>query len=278
MILAPRKWWPSPKALRQVQTWQSSPRSHVRGLQRRIWSFRAPSARIANSTVGQFYCGKCTEPLRDLVHSNVRRTVQMARLRAVNEICARSGMAPSSITVEHIRGSQGSDISQRGLLSLDAESTQTAKKQVKSALKLGFKSVLDRFINDVGFALRSTERGLTQSAMRVQDCIATAVLPNPGRSSEQRTMGVGAPRKHAVQRWRERNLHGPIPLPARGPSGASQSKSDYVSKRRLHGSILAWCSILLGRVCQPAVRHWPGEQDHHIRPVHRCMGRCGSAF
>ena len=66
------------------------------------------------------------------------------------------------------------------------------KKQVKSALKLGFKSVLDRFINDVGFALRSTERGLTQSAMRVQDCIATAVLPNPGRSSEQRTMGVGA--------------------------------------------------------------------------------------
>ena len=110
----------------------------------------------------------------------------------MNEICARSGMAPSNITVEHIRGSQGSDISQRGLLSLDAESTQTAKKQVKSALKLGFKSILDRFVNDVGFALRSTERGLTQSAMRVQDCIATAVLPNPGRSAEQRTMGVGA--------------------------------------------------------------------------------------
>ena len=98
-----------------------------------------------NCRVGQFYCGKCTEPLRDLAHSNVRRTVQMARLRAVNEICARSGMAPSSISVEHIRGSQSSDISQRGLLSLDAESTQTAKKQVKSALKLGYKSVIDRF-------------------------------------------------------------------------------------------------------------------------------------
>ena len=123
-----------------------------------------PCPKCQNSCrVGQFYCGKCTEPLRDLAHSNVRRTVQMARLRAVNEICARSGMAPSNITVEHIRGSQGSDISQRGLLSLDAEWTQTAKKQVKSALKLGFKSVLDRFINDVGFALRSTERGLTQS-------------------------------------------------------------------------------------------------------------------
>ena len=123
-----------------------------------------------NCRVGQFYCGKCTEPLRDLAHSNVRRTVQMARLRAVNEICARSGMAPSSISVEHIRGSQSSDISQRGLLSLDAESTQTAKKQVQSALKLGF-------TNDVAYALRSTERGLTRSAMLVQDAIATAVLP-----------------------------------------------------------------------------------------------------
>ena len=44
----------------------------------------------------------------------------------------------------------------------------------------------------MAFALRSTERGLTRSAMLVQDAIATAVLPNPGRSSEQRTMGVGA--------------------------------------------------------------------------------------
>ena len=91
-------------------------------------------------------------------------------------------MAPSSISVEHISGSQSSDISQRGLLSLDAESTQTAKKQVKSALKLSYNSVLDRFTNDVAFALRSTERGLTRSAMLVQDAIATAVLPNPGRS------------------------------------------------------------------------------------------------
>ena len=102
----------------------------------------------------------------------------MALLRAVNEICARSGVAPSSISVEHIRGSQSSDISQKNL-SLDAESTQTAKKQVKSALKLGYKSVIDRFTNDVAFTLRST-------------AIATAVLPNPGRRFEQRTMGVGA--------------------------------------------------------------------------------------
>ena len=101
-------------------------------------------------------------------------------------------MAPSKLAVEDIRGSQSSDIGQRGLLSLDAESTQTAKKQVKSALKLGYTSVLDRFTTDVSFALGSTERGLTRSAMLVQDAIATAALPNPGRGSEQRTMGVGA--------------------------------------------------------------------------------------
>ena len=52
--------------------------------------------------------------------------------------------------------------------------------------------MVDRFSKDVAFALRSTERGLTRSAMLVQDAIATSVLPNPGRSSEQRTMGVGA--------------------------------------------------------------------------------------
>ena len=129
-----------------------------------------------NCRVGQFYCGKCTKPLRDLAHSNVRRSVQMARLRAVSEICARSGMAPSTLSVQEIRGSQTSDISEPGLLSLDAESTQAAKKQVKSALKLGYASVLDRFTKDVAFALRSTERGLTRSAMLVQDAIATAVL------------------------------------------------------------------------------------------------------
>ena len=111
---------------------------------------------------------------------------------ARNEICVRSGII-QFVCGRHQR-SQSSDISQRGLLSLDAEPTQTAKKQVKSALKLGYTSVLDRFTSDVSFAIYilSTERGLTRSAMLVQDAIATAVLPNPGRSSEQRTMGVGA--------------------------------------------------------------------------------------
>ena len=42
--------------------------------------------------VGQFYCGKCSEPLRELAHSKVRRTLQLARLSAVNDISNRSGM------------------------------------------------------------------------------------------------------------------------------------------------------------------------------------------
>ena len=106
----------------------------------------------------------------------------MAWLRAVNEICARSGMAPSSISVEHIRRSQSSDISQRGLLSLDAESTQTAKKQVKSALKLGYKSVIDRFTNDVAFALRSSYRRCVFRTPLLLLCFRTQDgAPNKGR-------------------------------------------------------------------------------------------------
>ena len=96
-----------------------------------------------------------------------------------------------ALSVEEIRGSQTVDISARGLLSLDAESTQSAKKQLKSAVKLGYETILQRVTKDVGFALRSTERGLTRSAMLIQDAIAT-VLPKPGRSTEQRTMGVGS--------------------------------------------------------------------------------------
>ena len=119
--------------------------------------------------VGQFYCGKCSEPLRELAHSNVRRSLQLARLRAVNDICSRSGMKPSALSVEEIRGGQTVDLSAWGLLSLDAEATQDAKKQFKSAIKLGYSGILDRFTKDVAFALRSTERGLTRSAMMVQD-------------------------------------------------------------------------------------------------------------
>ena len=66
------------------------------------------------------------------------------------------------------------------------------KKQFKSAVKLGFETILERFTKDVEFASRATERGLTRSAMLIQDAIATTVLPNPDRTTEQRTMGVGS--------------------------------------------------------------------------------------
>ena len=39
----------------------------------------------------QFYSGKCSESLRELAHSNVRRSLQLMRLRAVTDICNRSG-------------------------------------------------------------------------------------------------------------------------------------------------------------------------------------------
>ena len=76
-------------------------------------------------------------------------------------------------------------------ISLDADATQGAKTH-KSATQLSYSGILDRFTKDVAFALRSTERGLTRSAMLIQDVLATVVFPNPGRNTEQRTMGVGS--------------------------------------------------------------------------------------
>ena len=72
-------------------------------------------------------------------------------------------MKPSALSVEEIGGAQTADLSSRGLLSLDAETTQSAKKHLKSATKLGFANILDRSTKDVAFVLRATERGLARS-------------------------------------------------------------------------------------------------------------------
>ena len=92
---------------------------------------------------------KVFRALRELAHSNVRRTLQLGRLGALNEISNRSGMKPSALSVEDIHGGQTADLSNRGLLSLDAEATQSAKQQLKSAVKMGYTSILDRFTKDV---------------------------------------------------------------------------------------------------------------------------------
>ena len=70
--------------------------------------------------------------------------------------------ALGALRVEDIRGGQTVDLSARGLLSLDAEATQGAKKQLKSAIKLGYSGTLHSSL-----ALRSTERGLTSAMFRM---------------------------------------------------------------------------------------------------------------
>ena len=205
-----------------------------------------------NCRVGQFYCGKCTEPLRNLADSNVRRTVQMARLRAVNEICATSGMAPSSISVEHIRGSQSSDI--------DAESTQTAKKQVKSALKLSYNSVLDRFTNDVAFALRSTERGLTRSVMLVRDAIATCAS-EPRTEFRAEDDGCRSAGEYAVRGRGQCSINSTPALPSCRTCCSSQGKPHHFDD----GSHMAVFR-------QPHGHHGTGEPPDDFRPGHRQLG------
>ena len=188
-------------------------------------NFEYPCPKCQNvCRVGQFYCGKSSEPPRELAHSNVRRTLQLARLRAVNDICSRSVMKPSVLSVEEIRGGQTSDLSACGLLSLDAEATQGAKKNLKSATKLGYSGILDRFTKDVAFALRSTERGLTRSAMLVQaarrsgHCGSAQSGPQHGAADDGRWLS----RKHDLRSRVHRCCHRQAPLPPRRPCGIAQ--------------------------------------------------------
>ena len=247
--LDPRKWWPSSRAHLRAPMWQSCPSS------------RYPSSKCQN--VGQFYCGKCLEPLRELARSNVRRTLQLARLRAVNDVCSRSGMKPSALSVEEIRGGQTADLSARGLLSLDAEGTQGAKKQLKSAVKLGYSGILDMFTKDVAFALRSTERGLTRSAMLVQDVLATAVLPNPGGGS-QASMTYGAGSTAAITA-RLLYLRRPFCCIAQG-------RTRFKHDRQPDCHLLAWCRVFHhGFLCHHR-GHEPGQLLGYLRPIHCDMG------
>ena len=115
---------------------------------------------------------------------------------------------------------------------------------MKSALKLGYTSVLDRCTNDVAFALRSTERGLTRSAMLLQDAIATAVLPNPGRSSEQTTMGVGAQGSMQYGAGATAASTARLLFLRADPAALSQGQPHQLDDGSHHGGVVAWGGLL----------------------------------
>ena len=62
----------------------------------------------------------------------------------------------------------------------------------RQADKNGFRSIVERFDNDVEFTLSSVRQDFDREFLRVQDVLVHGALPNVGRSQAQRSLGVGA--------------------------------------------------------------------------------------
>ena len=79
----------------------------------------------------------------------------------------------------------------RGLNSLDSAVIQEARKKLKSALKNGYHSLLDRYELDLQYRVRMLEVGRREADMLRMELSANLVLAAPKQSQAQRTLGVG---------------------------------------------------------------------------------------
>ena len=92
----------------------------------------------------------------------------------------------------HLRGIAEKFSKQRGSVSLDALIIRDAKDKFQRARKLKFDSIADRLERDATFFLQMMRNGITvQDACRM-DLLVKAVLPDPGRTEEQRLLQAGS--------------------------------------------------------------------------------------
>ena len=79
----------------------------------------------------------------------------------------------------------------RGLNSPDSAALQEARKKLKSALKNGYHSLLDRYELDLQYRVRMIEVGRREADMLRMELCANLLLAAPKQSQAQRTLGVG---------------------------------------------------------------------------------------
>ncbi|CAE7654113.1 kptA [Symbiodinium sp. CCMP2592] len=80
----------------------------------------------------------------------------------------------------------------RGQMSAEAAVIRDAKDRKQRAAKLNYDSVSERFEQDGQFNLRMMQEGRNLEDMQKFDHLSNAVLPDPGRSEEQRYLRAGA--------------------------------------------------------------------------------------
>ncbi|CAE7496993.1 kptA [Symbiodinium sp. CCMP2592] len=86
----------------------------------------------------------------------------------------------------------GEGSKKRGQMSAEAAIIRDAKDRRQRSAKLNFASVSERFEGDEQFRLRMMQEGRSLEDMQKFDHLSSAVLPDPGRSEEQRHLRAGA--------------------------------------------------------------------------------------
>ncbi|CAE7339345.1 kptA, partial [Symbiodinium sp. CCMP2456] len=91
-----------------------------------------------------------------------------------------------------LRGMGDGGSKKRGHMSAEAAVIRDAKDRKQRSAEMNFSSVSERFEGDDQFRMRIMQEGRSLEDMQKFDHLASAVLPDPGRSEEQRHLRAGA--------------------------------------------------------------------------------------
>ena len=140
---------------------------------------------------GQQACFSCGGPVKPGQMKAQHRRTRLARGREemINQL-ADAHDAPR-VFLNKVK-SASKDVAGRGMASFEGENIRKAKVARNKAINLGFKNILDRFNRSNVYACSLAQAGVTRRGVRVMDCLVKAYLPNPGRTTAQRTMAVGS--------------------------------------------------------------------------------------
>ena len=152
---------------------------------------------VCNNSVfeGQVHCSSCGQlsPLNPRLLREQQRIYIMQR----SNLLKKMGLS-THVTAQVLASVGTSDLREedrnsiiRGLNSPDSAVIQEARKKLKSALKSGYHSLLDRYELDLQYRVRMLEVGRREADMLRVELSANLVLAAPKQSQAQRTLGVG---------------------------------------------------------------------------------------
>ncbi|CAE7418542.1 unnamed protein product [Symbiodinium sp. CCMP2592] len=151
---------------------------------------RECAAVVAN---GMLFCLRCKAPQTDDSKKITKRVFENSRLRQRLLATAATGAQKpiDDLLASDLRG-LGEGPKKRGQMSAEAAAIRDAKDRKIRAAKLNFDTVSDRFEKDAQFNVRMMQEGRSLEDMQKFDHLSNAVLPDPGRSEEQRYLRAGS--------------------------------------------------------------------------------------